>query len=100
MQSLPVVNNAKLRASWGMTGNQGINPYGTLSAYVTNLDDAGVIFNGNGSIVSGIILGNPGNPNLKWETTEQMNAGVDLEFAKGLISFSADYFIKRPVTFY
>ncbi|MBX2921510.1 MAG: TonB-dependent receptor [Chitinophagaceae bacterium] len=95
MQSLAAVSNAKLRASWGLTGNQGINPYGTLSAYVTNLDDAGVVFNGTGSIVSGIILGNPGNPNLKWETTEQINAGADLEFVNGLISFSADYFNKK-----
>ncbi|MBX3255116.1 MAG: TonB-dependent receptor [Chitinophagaceae bacterium] len=95
MRSVSVVNNAKLRASWGLTGNQGINPYGTLSAYVTNLDDAGAIFNGTGSIVSGIILGNPGNPNLKWETTGQINAGADLELVNGLISFSADYFIKK-----
>lgn len=95
MKPLTVVNNAKLRASWGLTGNQGINPYGTLSAYVTNIDDAGVIFNGTGSIVSGIMLGNPGNPNLKWETTEQINAGADIELANGLISFSADYFIKK-----
>lgn len=95
MKPLTVVSNAKLRASWGLTGNQGINPYGTLSAYITNLDDAGMIFNGTGSIVSGIILGNPGNPNLKWETTEQINAGADLEFVNGLISFSADYFTKK-----
>ena len=41
-----------------------LNPYGTLSAYTTNLDDAGVVFDGNsGSIVSGIAMGNPGNPN-------------------------------------
>lgn len=95
MKSLTVINNAKLRASWGLTGNQGINPYGTLSAYVTNIDDAGMIFNGTGSVVSGIMQGNPGNPNLKWETTEQLNAGADVEFAKGLVSFSADYFIKK-----
>lgn len=95
IQQLNVFNNLKLRASWGLTGNQGINPYGTLSAYTTNLDDAGAIFNGTGTIVSGIALGNPGNPNLKWETTEQINGGADMEFLKGALTFSADYFVKK-----
>src|SRR5690606_38983189 len=65
------------------------------SSYVTNIDDAGVIFNGNGNIVSGILLGNPGNPDLKWETTEQTNVGLDVEFWQGKLAFTADYFAKN-----
>ncbi|HVW62960.1 MAG TPA: TonB-dependent receptor [Puia sp.] len=97
MQDQHIFHNLKLRASWGLTGNQGINPYGTLSAYVTDLDDAGSIFApGPGStIVSGIILGNPGNPDLKWETTEQKNAGIDMDFFGGMLSASVDYFVKN-----
>ena len=96
MKNVKSIDNLKLRASWGLTGNQGISPYGTLSAYTTNLDDAGAIFNGaSGSIVSGIALGNPGNPSLKWETTEQINAGIDAELLKGLLTFSIDYFTKK-----
>ena len=96
MQEITFIHNFKLRASWGLTGNQGINPYGTLSAYTTNLDDAGTVFNGaSGTIVSGIALGNPGNPDLKWETTEQINAGLDISFGQGAISLSADYFVKK-----
>ena len=86
----------KLRGSWGLTGNQGINPYGTLSTYVTNVDDAGVVFNGNStSITSGILMGNPGNQELKWETTEQTNAGVDIDVLNGRIGLTVDYFVKN-----
>jgi outer membrane receptor protein involved in Fe transport len=67
-----------------------------LSSYVTNVDDAGVVFNGNGGpLVAGILLGNPGNVNLKWETTEQFNLGLDVEILKGKLRLSADYFVKN-----
>lgn len=96
MQNVKLVSNLKLRASWGLTGAQGINPYGTLSAYSTNIDDAGAIFDGTSpkTITSGIVLANPGNANLKWETTEQIDIGVDFEIAEGRVSLSADYFKK------
>lgn len=96
MKEQNVFRDLKLRASWGLTGNQGINPYGTLSTYVTNLDDAGVVFDGSsGSIVSGILMGNPGNPLLKWETTEQINAGLDIGLLQGALVLTADYFVKK-----
>ena len=95
IKDLNVFSNLKIRGSWGLTGNQGIGSYGTLSSYVTNLDDAGAVFNGGGAIVPGIILGNPGNTDLKWETTEQINAGADMEFFDGRVSLSADYFVKK-----
>ncbi|SEW35253.1 TonB-linked outer membrane protein, SusC/RagA family [Chitinophaga arvensicola] len=96
LKNTNIFNNLKLRGSWGLTGNQGINPYATYSAYTTNLDDAGTVFNGaSGKIVSGIALGNPGNPELKWETTEQINAGLDVEIFQGAVTFTADYFVKK-----
>ncbi|GAB3938549.1 TonB-dependent receptor [Larkinella terrae] len=98
MKSQRIFSNLKLRGSWGLTGNQAINPYGTLSTYITNVDDAAVAFTSGyftNGITNGIILGNPGNPNLKWETTEQLNLGTDMEFLNGKISLSADYFVKN-----
>lgn len=96
LKNMNFFENLKLRGSWGLTGNQGINPYGTLSAYTSNLDEAGTVFNGaTGAIMAGIALGNPGNPNLKWETTAQLNAGVDIAILQGAISVTADYFIKK-----
>ncbi|MBL0740176.1 SusC/RagA family TonB-linked outer membrane protein [Chryseolinea lacunae] len=96
MQPVELISNLKLRGSWGLTGNQGIGPYGTLSAYVTNLDDAGVVFNGNGGpLKSGILMGNPGNLDLKWETTEQVDGGLDIDIFKGRLGVSVDYFVKN-----
>jgi TonB-linked SusC/RagA family outer membrane protein len=94
LKNLNLFSNFKLRASWGLTGSQAINPYGTLSAYFTDAANAAAAFNSSG-VTSGIILGNPGNPNLKWETTEQINAGADADFLDGKITFSADYFVKN-----
>jgi TonB-dependent starch-binding outer membrane protein SusC len=96
VKQISFINALKLRGSWGLTGNQGIAAYGTSALYVTNSDDAGAVFNGNAkSLVAGIVMGNPGNPNLKWETTEQLNAGIDLGLFQGKITFAADYFVKN-----
>lgn len=95
MQDQNFFSNLKLRASWGLTGNQGIEPYGTLSSYVTSIDNGASIFIGNGPIVSGFILGNPGNPDLKWETTAQSDVGVDMGIFNDKVAITADYFIKN-----
>nr|WP_295925084.1 TonB-dependent receptor [uncultured Dyadobacter sp.] len=98
MKSQNVFSSLKLRGSWGLTGNQAINPYGTLSSYITNVDDAAVAFTSGyftNGITNGIVLGNPGNPNLKWETTAQVNGGVDAEILRGRVSLSVDYFVKN-----
>lgn len=89
MQQVPAINNLKLRGSWGLTGNQAISPYSTLSSY-SNIPAS---FNNNSHLV-GLAMGNIGNPNLKWETTEQKDVGIDIGLFKGRINVTADYFIK------
>lgn len=83
--------NLKIRGSWGMTGSQAIGPYATISKYNTS---PVVAFN-NSSAVSGIYQGNPGNINLKWETTKQADVGIEMGFLNGRISIEADYFHKN-----
>lgn len=90
MQNQDVFSNLKLRASWGLTGSQAINPYATQSTYSTTQ----TAFSNVGA-QSGIILGNPGNPNLKWETTEQMDVGMEMELLNGKVLLEGDYFIKN-----
>ncbi len=90
IKSMNVFHNLKLRGSWGMTGSQAINPYATLSAYGATQ----VSFNNN-AITSGIILGNQGNSNLKWETTRQTDVGIEFEILSGRLRFEADYFNKK-----
>jgi outer membrane receptor protein involved in Fe transport len=49
----------------------------------------------NGTTTPGIIVGNPGNENLKWETTEQFNLGLDIGILKNMFSLELDYFSKK-----
>lgn len=91
IKNLNLFTVLKIRGSWGMTGSQAINPYATLSAYNTN---AQVAFTNN-SATSGIQLGNPGNLNLKWETTKQSDVGVETGFMNGRLTLEADYFVKN-----
>lgn len=91
IHDLNVFTNLKLRGSWGLTGSQAINPYATQSTYNTWPE---VAFN-NTSVSSGITMGNPGNPDLRWETTEQVNVGMEMEFFDGRLFIEGDYFVKN-----
>ena len=90
MQDQQFFSNLKLRASWGFTGSDGVGAYSTFSAYSTKNAN----FN-NTTNTTGIALGAIGNPDLKWETTEHQNLGLDVSLLKGRITFSADYFVKN-----
>lgn len=80
-------DNLKLRAGWGQTGNPCTTSYTTMKS---NNFDYGV-----GSDIMGYIPGTPANPYLKWETTTQINVGLDFTILDGRLSFSADYFDKK-----
>jgi TonB-dependent starch-binding outer membrane protein SusC len=90
MKNITFFNSLKLRAGYGVTGNQAINPYQTRTPYqhVTTT----II---PGSISPGITLGNPGNPDLRWETTKQWDIGMDAEMLNSRLSFTVDYFNKN-----
>lgn len=90
IKKLNVFSNLKLRGSWGMTGNQAAPIYSTISTYGT----AQVAYN-NSAATAGVLLGNPGNPDLKWETTKQVDVGLEMEFLNGRVHVEADYFKKN-----
>lgn len=82
-------SDLKIRASWGETGSQAISPYATLnnlSAGKTVFDDA--LYN---TFAPGTRL--PGN--LKWETTEQADFGIDAGLFKDRLRLTIDYYIKN-----
>ncbi len=86
----PLISNLKLRASWGKTGNQGINPYATVASIGSMMNTYGL-----GQAFPGSIIVGADNPNLKWETTAQSNAGIDISILKDRLSFTGDYFVKN-----
>lgn len=87
-----IIYNLKLRASYGEVGNAAIRPYQSLAQLVTGSNFS---FNG-GALTSGVNLSTQAaNPDLKWETTEQLNVGIDLSMFNGRLSFVADYYKKN-----
>ena len=91
------LSNAKLRASWGLTGNnRTTTPYDFYSQIATlpgNPDSYDYVFDGN--IVSGYYPSNMSNDNLKWETTEQYNVGLDFSVFDSRIKLTADWYLKN-----
>lgn len=79
----------KLRASWGQTGNQEIGNFGSLLTFGTGPN---VVL--NGAVLSSAIPQRIANPNLKWETSEQFNVGLDFGLVGGRINGTLDYFSK------
>ena len=87
------VSMAKLRLGWGQVGNSGVSAYQTYSTYATKYypDHA----EGNDAeYVIGLIPNNVANPRLKWETTRQWNAGLDLGLWDGRLAFTLDMYDK------
>jgi TonB-dependent starch-binding outer membrane protein SusC len=101
MQNIPAVSEAKIRASYGVTGNQGINPYQTLDRlgsgkYYTGGDfqigyGPGIYdWDGYNKIWGGVP-----NASLKWETTSQFNVGLDLGVLDNRVTLTFDYYKKH-----
>lgn len=88
-----VMNDLKIRASYGVTGQQdGIDNYGYLPVYTTSLDGAQYQF---GGVPVYTIRPEAYNPDLKWETTKSWNVGIDLAFLENRFTFSADYYTRK-----
>jgi TonB-linked SusC/RagA family outer membrane protein len=86
------VENLRLRFSYGVTGSQGISPYSTYTSVSEN--SANYPIDGLSESV-GIQLGGVGNPNLKWETTNQTNFGIDFAILKGRFNITAEAYWKN-----
>ena len=83
-------NVLKLRASWGQIGNQEIGNYASLTTFGPG---SSTVF--NNQEVTSLSPTRIANPDLKWETTEQFNVGLDVSIFKGRLSGTFDYFIKN-----
>lgn len=88
-----VMNDFKLRVSYGITGQQdGISNYGYLPVYTISQQGAQYAFGG-----TPIHTYRPEsyNPNLQWETTKSWNAGFDFGFLNNRITGSVDYYNRK-----
>lgn len=101
-----ILSNGKLRFSWGLTGNNRIGEYdyyqllsvlkSRIGSYTaTNSIPSGVYPFENDATNAGTVPISLQNKNLKWETTEQWNLGVDLSFFDERIGLTMDIYRKN-----
>jgi len=96
MKGIDFINDLKLRFSYGWTGNQSISPYQSLALIspfgegVFNSAAGFEVFRGQEPV-------SYPNRDLKWETTEQANIGVDLSVLEGRVGLTAEVYQKNTV---
>lgn len=94
MQNAKNISDLKFRASYGLIGNQAIPPYQSLA--LVGPYGEGVFNSSNGSqVFTGLEPLSYVNRNLKWETTKQLDIGVDIGLFKDRLSITADYYSKK-----
>lgn len=101
-----IIHSAKLRAGWGLTGNNRVGTYDrfdelrqqaeSLNPYINqNGIGHGVYPFGENPNSVGVVPTRLGNKDMKWETTGQVNIGLDLVLLKDRINFTADWYNKN-----
>ena len=107
MSDINWIDNLKLRASWGQTGNQEIDNIARYTLYVSNYGEAGFGgqsygtsydiegTNGGQQLASGFKRNQLGNDDLKWETTTQTNLGFDFGFFHNALYGSFEWYHKK-----
>jgi len=88
-QDIPFINELKIRAGYGVTGNQNIGNY----SFASTLTSAVYVFNGN--VVPAEIAMVMANPNVQWESVKQSNIGLDAALFGQRILFTIDAYLKN-----
>jgi len=82
------INDLKIRAGYGITGNQEIGNYAFASAYNTNL------YNFNGNLVTAAVPTVLPNANVQWESQKQYNIGIDASLLDNKVDLTLDFYRK------
>ncbi len=87
-QGIDLVDDLKLRVSYGKSGNNNIGNY----AHLASITSGSYVFGNNQVTASSVGLS---NPFLTWEESDQIDAGVDFQFLKNRVSLSVDYYHRK-----
>ena len=90
MQNLDLISSLKIRGGYGLVGNQEVPLYQFSSTLINSAN-----YPIDGGTQSGVTSNSIANPDLKWETSKQINVGVDLGFYGDRVTATANYFIKN-----
>ena len=85
MENVRWLNNLKLRLGYGQVGNSNIDTYRYASAMMSMLTPHGTAY----------FPQNLSNPNLKWESSEQFNVGIDFGAFNNRVEFTVDFYKKQ-----
>ncbi|MCG8580193.1 MAG: TonB-dependent receptor, partial [Bacteroidales bacterium] len=92
VKNLGAFSNLKVRGGWGLTGNNRIGDYEAYNLLNVN-SRSGYTF--NEQYVPGTYQSNMGVPDLRWETTSQVNLGIDMGFFNQRVQATVDYYKKN-----
>ena len=92
MQNIEPVSDLKIRTSYGITGNNFIDNYGAIGLLTSNNY---VFGSGTGTLANGLAPNTFSNPELGWETTRQLDIGMELGLFEDKLFFVADYFLSN-----
>lgn len=94
MKDISWLNQLKLRVSYGVTGNQSIDPYSTFSLYGQSGSEISYA-DGSGNKTTAMVVTNLANSSLKWEKTASWNVGVDFSLFNSKLSGTLDVYKKK-----
>jgi TonB-linked SusC/RagA family outer membrane protein len=89
VNALSFVDDIKVRVSYGETGNFNIGNYDHIA---TMSKEEYILGTGDGVLTPGYKPDNVSRPELKWEKTAMVNAGIDVQLFKGLLGLSVEYY--------
>lgn len=93
-KELSYISQAKLRVGWGLSGNNRIGDFDSFSQLDIN-NDSGYVWGSGQGFVPGAFQSNLGVPDLKWETTSQLNIGFDFGFFEDKLNGTVDFYNKN-----
>jgi len=91
MKQQHIFDDLKLRLGWGKVGNQNISN----SAYTSSIATTRYVFGRDAATAIGSTIGSIGNANVKWETVEDYNIGLDMSLLNNRLKVTADWFTKK-----
>ncbi len=91
MRDLEMFDDLKIRMGWGRVGNQSIDN----SAYLSTIGASDYVFGSAQNRVPGTTITSVGNSNLKWETVEDYNLGIDMTILNNRLGVTFDIFQKK-----
>jgi TonB-linked SusC/RagA family outer membrane protein len=96
-KNLPFLNEGKLRAGWGRTGNNKINLFLTDASTYSGSPAGNLVYSlgSTETFNSGTTVNSLSNPNLKWEQTDQTDIGLDLTMFNNSVTFGIDWYKRK-----